>query len=789
MLCLVEPPANVVAPRRCALCAAVFGLLASLPAAAQVHYNAANDHYYERVSAPSSTWQQANAAALARTHSGRYGHLVTITSVQERDFVASKFGSTPLPLWLGGYRSTTSPNPALGWYWVTGEAWSFTSWFSGEPNNTGGQENYLMLAHSPTTWNDCSLSCGAAGYIVEYPPAPANGWGDPYFTENLLQGTTVIITQGNPPNVFGATTTFTRKSAGGSTSGGFARSTSASAQFSGAFAIDWRGMQFVSSGVAELHGLSPGESATTELLGSLTWKLERDYRTDMFPSINNVEFDTAGDPSTGRSMLVHYTQSSGPATYLSSGPYSVNLSLNASPSFSYESASLSFPLDPLGYTCGLTGWSSRGTQSFGQLSGTPLVYDTAGARLLTVTSDNPVRTVSWNGSTWTVLATGGVTPRTGPALAYDSIRSRVVLFGGVGLTDTWEWNGTSWSQKSPAGTIPHHASPASMVFHTALGEIVLLALEANANEFCAFLYNGTRWAVSHPLPFNPSQILSSCYEPVQQAAVYFVQGNGVVSPQMWSYTAQGWLFKGTIGTNSAISVHFDPRSNRLVAFDQNVYPSSGPNTYGATLEWTANAWKLMSVRSPALKLFGRMLAGYDAGRSQLVAVIPQSNGSHLLFEHNRAENPFVTIVSNLVRQYGKTAQITPVIEIVGDKTFEWRRNGVAIPPNPRYHIDANGVLSIDSFRHSDTGSLSVAVIHECGIKTTGGCAVSGYFACPGDINFDGFVDDADFVTFVAAYDTLFAPPANEFADLNSDWLVDDADFQAFALRYNDLLCP
>lgn len=790
MLGLTDPYANVFAPRRCALSAAVFGLLASFPAAAQVHYNATNDHYYERVSAPSSTWQQANSAALARTHSGRYGHLVTITSVQERDFVASKFGSTPLPLWLGGYRSTASPNPALGWYWVTGEAWSFTSWFSGEPNNTGGQENYLMLAHSPTTWNDCGASCGASGYIVEYPPAPANGFGDPGFSANSLQGSTTLISPTLGTITLGSTGYMFKKSAGGSTGGGFASATAAAASFTGSINTSWEGTSFVAQGAAEVQYVAPGESVSAELLGGLSWNLERDYETDYFINGNNVQFQPSGDPETGRGMLLRHYRNGYYKTYFSSGPYSVDVSLNASNFNGYENAELRFPLQPLGYKCGLTGWTSRGIQSPGRIGSTPLIYDSARAQLLTVTDDNPVRTLAWNGSSWTTIFSGGVTPRTAAALAYDSVRSRVVLFGGdAGRIDTWEWDGATWSEKQPTGTRPLMASASSMVFHAALGEMVVVGVETESGEYAAFRYNGSRWQPSHWFPaYFSLRIVSSCYDPAQQAAVYLIAGEGDRF-QVWNYTAAGWSYKGDLKSNSNATIYFDPRSARLTAFDPSVFRDQGPGTFGATLEWVSGQWQLMSVRSPSLMNFTRVLAGYDTSRAQLVAVAPQTNGTSLVLEHVRAENPFVTLQSNLTRKYGVPALITPVVQVAGDRTFEWRRNGVALAANPRYHVSSSGVLTIDSFRHSDAGNFSVAVTNECGTTTSGASAVSGYFACPGDINFDGFVDDADFVTFVAAYDTLFAPPANEFADLNSDWLVDDADFQAFALRYNDLLCP
>lgn len=63
--------------------------------------------------------------------------------------------------------------------------------------------------------------------------------------------------------------------------------------------------------------------------------------------------------------------------------------------------------------------------------------------------------------------------------------------------------------------------------------------------------------------------------------------------------------------------------------------------------------------------------------------------------------------------------------------------------------------------------------------------------CPGDLNFDRVVDDADFSIFAVAYDILLCPnpPLPCDADLNADGFVDDADFVIFSAAYNELICP
>lgn len=70
---------------------------------------------------------------------------------------------------------------------------------------------------------------------------------------------------------------------------------------------------------------------------------------------------------------------------------------------------------------------------------------------------------------------------------------------------------------------------------------------------------------------------------------------------------------------------------------------------------------------------------------------------------------------------------------------------------------------------------------------------SGGNPCVGDLNFDGFVDDADFVEFVFAYDLLDCEdgsmPFGCPADFDHDGVVDDGDFVVFVSAYNQLVCP
>ena len=88
------------------------------------------------------TWEQAQADAEAKG-----GHLATITSAAERDFVGNLVGEdlNQQDYWIGG-----SDRDQEGvWRWETDEAWNYTVWYPGEPNNGAGQtpypQNYLAM--------------------------------------------------------------------------------------------------------------------------------------------------------------------------------------------------------------------------------------------------------------------------------------------------------------------------------------------------------------------------------------------------------------------------------------------------------------------------------------------------------------------------------------------------------------------------------------------------------------------------------------------------------------------
>ncbi len=172
-----------------------------MPTACTFCYNAENGHYYQYVSAPPITWQQAESQAAASTYAGLPGYLATVTSTDEFNFIndvvfsAANFPSgIPANVYAGG-----SDSAAPGtWSWVTGPEGAENNgagliFYSGDsvqngliapwdPHNSQAQidgstgEYYLYLnswyeaGFSPNSGTaiDSIVGGGNGGYLVEY---------------------------------------------------------------------------------------------------------------------------------------------------------------------------------------------------------------------------------------------------------------------------------------------------------------------------------------------------------------------------------------------------------------------------------------------------------------------------------------------------------------------------------------------------------------------------------------------------------------------------------------------
>ena len=139
--------------------------------------NGGNDHWYDVVLVERETflsWEEARDLAEAAG-----GHLVTITSSAENEFVSSLLSKVDQDIkryWLGGYQTdiNNETNPLDNWSWVTGEEWTYANWFPEEPNNgVGGTQHYLHYWPEAGLWDDMENGRYMTGYVLEKPaPVP-----------------------------------------------------------------------------------------------------------------------------------------------------------------------------------------------------------------------------------------------------------------------------------------------------------------------------------------------------------------------------------------------------------------------------------------------------------------------------------------------------------------------------------------------------------------------------------------------------------------------------------------
>jgi hypothetical protein len=124
-------------------------------------------HYY-KLSTESTTWFNAKARAEELG-----GYLACITSAAENSFVFNSVAGTS-QAYLGG----TDEEVEGTWKWISGEAWSYTAWGPGEPNNVNNEDH--LHYRTDGAWNDVP-GTSSYRYVIEWdtdpngpPEAPGN---------------------------------------------------------------------------------------------------------------------------------------------------------------------------------------------------------------------------------------------------------------------------------------------------------------------------------------------------------------------------------------------------------------------------------------------------------------------------------------------------------------------------------------------------------------------------------------------------------------------------------------
>ncbi|RYE82990.1 MAG: hypothetical protein EOO75_19905 [Myxococcales bacterium] len=93
------------------------------------------------------------------------GHLASISSSGEQEFLFYLLGSDSTARWIG-----LSDKAVEGTFaWSSGEPVTYTKWRSGEPNNSSNAEDCAEYRYSDGNWNDNNCSVSRL-FVCEFPP-------------------------------------------------------------------------------------------------------------------------------------------------------------------------------------------------------------------------------------------------------------------------------------------------------------------------------------------------------------------------------------------------------------------------------------------------------------------------------------------------------------------------------------------------------------------------------------------------------------------------------------------
>ena len=143
------------------------------------------DHYYQFFE-EQLTWKEAKQKCEELG-----GHLLTITSKEEQDFIlSSSKHNANIKYWLGATDEETEGD----WKWITGESFDYVNWNDNQPDNKDGLEDYLVLNEELWNfgWNDApNENDSLTGYICEWEDntpgfsSIKNGWSVLNFRESF----------------------------------------------------------------------------------------------------------------------------------------------------------------------------------------------------------------------------------------------------------------------------------------------------------------------------------------------------------------------------------------------------------------------------------------------------------------------------------------------------------------------------------------------------------------------------------------------------------------------------
>lgn len=390
-------------------------------------------------------------------------------------------------------------------------------------------------------------------------------------------------------------------------------------------------------------------------------------------------------------------------------------------------------------------WDGKNWSEVAQGGGDPippaqLVYDSTRGVILS----HSTHLAEWDGERWTPRDPG---PRKNHQMVYDQARHEVVLYGGIRgnypgpyvLDDTWALAPRGWVRKATDGPGPR--SSHAMAYDERRERVILVGGydDSGAWRSDTWQWDGTQWTQIATAGPTRGEHVSMAYDPIRDVTVLTVD-DPFADPEpiseTWEWTDEKWnLIERMTGNDRAYqNLIFDNRTGTVLSYT----PQST-----AVRQWNGARWDEVSSAGPWIVDVFPM--AYDKARGSIVA-------------------------------FGRAYQ-----EAYTARTWEWdgatwSGREFALPGDLR-----RGAMTYDVNRHRIVmqGGEANHVVADAWVYDVN---------TPGDADFDGDVDAADFSVFVQCFGGADVPPApgcpdGIIADLDADGDVDMADFAEFSLAF------
>lgn len=281
----------------------------------------------------------------------------------------------------------------------------------------------------------------------------------------------------------------------------------------------------------------------------------------------------------------------------------------------------SLACSPVMAQCGV-GWTLGTSQGPG---GYEICFDEARQRTVMVAG---TETLEWNGSSWTVKATGGPPERGAAAFVYDPIAQRCLLFGGYSSQgarkDLWSWNGSTWTQLASAPAEASGRGDFAMAFDRGRNRLVVHGgypgtggLLADTLEWNAATNTWQRWAsgaignrYAHRMAYDEAR-----GQMILHGGYYFTNKNDT-----WTWNGSVWTQVSSSGpARYVFGMTYDSARQRVILHGGTT--CCGEVEYGQTWTWNGTSWSQCPVAGPAR---GYINIAYD--RTRDVIVMPGGMG-------------------------------------------------------------------------------------------------------------------------------------------------------------------